>query len=73
MGVLTNPGQMQLTRMPCGPYSRATVRVSPTTPALAAEYAELRASPTRPAAEAVLRITPPPWLTIWGMAARIPR
>ena len=31
------PGEIELTRTPCGPYSRAIARARPSTPALAAE------------------------------------
>ena len=36
IGVSTPPGQMQLTRTPCGPYCTAANRVSAATPPLLA-------------------------------------
>ncbi len=51
-------GQIALTRIPKGAASIATARVSWMTPPLVAPYTE-PPQPTRPATDAVLRMTPP--------------
>src|SRR5205809_1479814 len=54
------PGQIALTRISCGAYSRARLLVSEMTPALAAAYAGSLGEATSPAIEAMLTMAPPP-------------
>ena len=57
MSVATTAGQMALTVMPCGAISRASERVRPSTPALAAEYGVLLKTPPPCWAETELMLT----------------
>src|SRR5436305_5369829 len=59
-GVPTNDGHTALTRMFFLTYSIAAFFVRPATPCLATTYAAAPGSATRPAADAVLTIDPPP-------------
>src|SRR5206468_1086657 len=54
------PGQIALTRISCGAYSRARLLVSEMTPALAAAYAGSLGEATSPAIEAMFTMAPPP-------------
>src|SRR5213592_3279346 len=67
IGPYTSPGTMQLTRMPCRPWSPAIERVMPTTAALEVEYGVLWLA-RRPAIEEMLMIEPPPPRIMWGTA-----
>ena len=69
--VSVEPGAMPLTRMPCGPSSRAIARVRLTTPALAATKAHWSRKGTRPAIDAMLMIRPPPAAASRWAAARL--
>ena len=70
MSVRTTPGATALTRTPCVPTSRASDRVSPMSPAFAAEYAAVSAMPICPRRDAMLTIDPAPRSSIDGRAAR---
>src|SRR6267378_5616558 len=67
IGPYTSPGTMQLTRMPCRPWSPAIERVMPTTAAFEVEYGVLWLA-RRPAMEEMLMIEPPPARIMWGIA-----
>ncbi|WTV11571.1 hypothetical protein OG593_01500 [Streptomyces atratus] len=66
-------GATALTRIPCGAPSAASVRVSPTIPALSREYAAFPAIPYRPAAEVTRTTRPRPHPVKRGQAARTSR
>ncbi len=63
-------GRIALQRTPKRPSSRATVRVSPTTPSFAAAYATADGCPN-PDPDDVLTITPDPCPARCGVASRI--
>jgi hypothetical protein len=63
-----NPGRTQLTRIFFCANSRAAVLVNPTTPCLAALYADAPASATNQSVDAVLTMAPPPCLSISGIS-----
>ena len=69
----TEPGQMQLTRTPCGPSSCASVRVRPRIAHLAAAYGARRGNPNRPAVDDRLTIDPEPCWRKCGAASRAHR
>ena len=69
--VRVEPGAMPLTRMPCGPSSRAIALVRFTTPALAATKAHWSRKGTSPAIEAMLMIRPEPCARIARAANRL--
>jgi len=58
-GVRIQPGHTALTRMPSPMYCSAAVRVSPTTPCLAALYETLKGKARRPSTEELLTMAPP--------------
>ena len=60
MEVSIRPGQTQLIRTPSGPWSSARLRVSRTTPPLAAQYAARVCPPRVPAVDAMLTMQPEP-------------
>ena len=67
--VSTIVGQMQFTRIFSCAWSSAIARVSPETPALAAQYAARSLRATKPSAEPILTIEPPPALRNGASAA----
>ena len=58
MSVSVYPGQTALTVIPNFAVSSASDRVSPTTPCLAAAYADMRGAALRPAVDAMLTMRP---------------
>src|SRR6266852_5409988 len=70
MPVSVSPGQMQFTRMFCGPWSTAIAFVSSTTAPFDAQYTAAFAPPVRPHPEAVLMIEPPPAFCMCGITSR---
>src|SRR5664280_2115444 len=70
MPVVIGPGQMQFTVMPSRPSSTASERVSPTTPAFAAEYGLCNAVAPSASVEAILTIRGDFDLRKYGSAAR---
>src|ERR1700735_4158224 len=70
-GVLTGPGEIALTRTPCGLTSRARDLVKAITPPLAAAYAAAgRMDPYSPAVEAKVTIDPARRVSMPGSTAR---
>ena len=57
LGVRTVPTATTLTRIPCGPHSRAMVRLNDSSPAFAAEYAPSSGAPLA-ATEEMLTMLP---------------
>jgi hypothetical protein len=73
VGVSMTLGQIAFTRTPLGPYSRAAVLVSCSSPALAAaKCAKPGAAATAKVAETFTTAPPPPW-TMSGIACFIIR
>src|SRR6266849_6268655 len=70
MPVSVSPGQMQFTRMFCGPWSTAIAFVSSTTAPFDAQYTAAFAPPVSPHPEAVLMIEPPPAFCMCGITSR---
>src|SRR5262249_45234383 len=65
-GVWTNPGATAFTRIPWVAYCSAADLVRPDTPCLLATLAIGPATPTRPTAEPLFTIAPPPRFNISG-------
>src|SRR5437879_12383323 len=70
MAVSVSPGQMQFTRIFCGPWSTAIAFVSSTTAPLDAQYTAAFGPALKPHPEAMLMIEPPPALVMMGITAR---
>src|SRR5690606_17770437 len=72
-GVRTYPGLMQLLVTPCGPPSSAVTFDRPSSPCLAATYADLNALARRPCTLETLMMRPQPRSYMPGSAARMSR
>ena len=70
-GVSTQPGQIAFTVTPVVAVSNATDLVRPTSPCLAATYADFCADATRPCAEAILTTRPQLRARMPGIANRM--
>src|SRR5436309_12926081 len=70
MAVSVSPGQMQFTRIFCGPWSTAIAFVSSTTAPLDAQYTAAFGPALKPHPEAMLMIEPPPALVMIGITLR---
>src|SRR5438874_11193236 len=70
MAVSVSPGQMQFTRIFCGPWSTAIAFVSSTTAPLDAQYTAAFGPALKPHPEATLMIEPPPALATIGITLR---
>ena len=64
--VMIQPGTTHVTRIPCGPRSRASPRVSPTTADLAAVYPGIPPCPTIQEVDPRFTIAPPPAAAMSG-------
>ena len=75
IGVSIAPGHTALTRMPCGAYSIAAVRVSPRTPCLLALYGDANGAPRSASVDATLTIAPRPRIASSSarIASHVPR
>ena len=69
--MIVTPGATAFTRIPRPPYSRASARVSPISPAFAALYAAVSVTPIWPRRDAMLTMDPLPRSSIDGRTARV--